>query len=221
MRNLFAESPELVRRLSRIAADVWGCDPYEDDDGTRWPLAMPLMGVVTAFHPEDGNHAVQLAEPMDSIGPDAVPPARLLHGMRDMTEPMPWRHACERAHALVQAACALPHTRQPEDEEIAFSHLMEEQWAMADGDGIRITVMRFMDEHAEPVVEPPFWNVVVWLDERPILNEEVEHWHALKAYEEAIRLWQIFEGASEPLRAMVRAYGWKETSRRFKEAYSG
>ena len=208
MRNLYAESPELVRRCSRIAADVWGCAPYEDDDGTRWPLAMPLMGVVTAFHPEDGNHAVQLAEPMDSIGPDAVPPARLLHGMRDMTEPMPWRHACERAHALVQAACALPHTRQPEDEEIAFSHLMEEQWAMADEDGIRVTLMRFMDEDAEPVVEPPFWNVVVLLDGIPVTNREVRHWHASYARTVAARLFNVFDGVGPSLRVLADAQGW-------------
>ena len=222
MHDLFATASDHERRLSRIAAEVWNCAPYNDHDGTRYPIAMRIMGVTTAWHPEDahGIHAVQCADAPGVHG-DAGTPATVLHGSRDITPPMPWRHACERVEALVRAVCALPSTRPPEDEEIVFSHLMEEQWAMADGDGIRITVMRFMDEHAEPVVEPPFWNVVVWLDERPILNEEVEHWHALKAYEEAIRLWQIFEGASEPLRAMVRAYGWKETSRRFKEAYSG
>lgn len=221
MRNLYAESPELVRHLSRIAADVWGCAPYEDDGGTRWPLAMPLMGIVTAFHPSDSTHAVQLATPLDSIGTDANPPARLLHDMRDMTAPLPWRHACERAHALACAACPLPlpASRPPEDSEIVFGHYMQDHWALDDGDGIRITLMRFMNEDAEPVTDAPFWNVVVWLDERPILNQEVEHWHALNAYEEAVRLWHIFEGASEPLRAMVSAYGWAETVRRFKEAY--
>lgn len=216
MRNLYAESPELVRHLSRIAADVWGCAPYEDDDGTRWPLAMPLMGVITAFHPEDGTHAVQLAEPMDSLSAGATPDARLLHGMRDMTKPMPWRHACERAHALVRASCPLPSTRPPEDEEIAFSHLLETQWAMADGDGIRITVMRFMDEDAEPVTDPPFWNVVVWLDDKPVMNREVGYWQVSHARTLAARLFDVFEGSGASLRALADAHGWSTIMKRFR-----
>jgi hypothetical protein len=209
MHDLFATASEHERRLSRIAAEVWNCAPYTDHDGTRYPLAMQIMGITTAWHPEDahGIHAVQCADAPGVHG-DAGTPATVLHGSRDITPPMPWTDACRHAHALVRAACALPSTRPPEDEEIAFSHLMEDHWAMADEDGIRVTLMRFMDEDAEPVTDPPFWNVVVLLDGIPITNREVRRWHASYARTVAARLFNVFEGSGRSLRALADTQGW-------------
>ena len=209
MHDLFATASDHERRLSRIAAEVWNCAPYNDHDGTRYPIAMRIMGVTTAWHPGDphGTHAVQCADAPGVHG-DAGTPATVLHGSRDITPPMPWRTACERVEALVRAACALPSTRPPADEEIMFSHLMEEQWAMDDSGGIRVTVMRFMDENAEPVVEPPFWNVVVLLDGIPVTNREVRRWHASYARTVAARLFNVFDGVGPSLRVLADAQGW-------------
>lgn len=220
MHDLFATASEPERHLSGIAADVWGCDPYTDHDGTRYPLAMRIMGVTTAWHPEDahGIHAVQRAQLMQSVDTHPNPPATVMHGTRDLTPPLPWRHACERVHTLVRAACPLPlpPNRPPEDLEIVFGHLMEDHWAQADGDGIRVKLMRFMDGHADPVTDPPFWNVVVWLDGKLVMNREVYRWHASHALTVAARLFNVFEGAGPSLRVLADMEGWAAVMRRFR-----
>ena len=217
MNDLFATASEHERHLSRVAADVWHCTPYVEHDGTRYPLAMEIMGKVTAFHPADvsGIHAVQCID-ADAVQTHADPPATVLHSTRDLTPPLPWRHACERVEALVSVACPLPHNRPPEDTQIVFGHLMEDHWALTDGSGIRVKVMRFMDTDAEPVADPPFWNVVVWLDGKPVTNREVQRWHAVHALTVATRLFNVFENTGPALRAFADTEGWAAVMRRFR-----
>lgn len=222
MRDLFANASEFERHLSRVAADVWGCAPYTDTDGTRYPLAASIMGITTAFHPGNrlGIHAVQVLGFPSDLTPDEHdnPPATVLHSMyATAPAPMPWRHACEQVHALVQHECPLPFEgNEPIDVQIAFQHALTDQIAFYDGDGLRVDILRFMNEDNEPTAGPPFWNVVVWVDEKPVANMEIPRPNLMHARAAALREYNTFKGTAPAIRRFADAQGWGAVMRFFE-----
>ena len=222
MQDLFATASDFEQHLSRVAAEVWSCAPYIDNEGTRYPLAMGAAGIVTAWHPSDatGIHAVQVVDLPSDLAPDEQdnPPATVLHTMyATAPAPMPWRHACEQVHALVQQAVPLPFEgNKPTDVGTAFRHAQTDQLAFTDGAGMRVDVRRLLDGDFKPTTGPPFWGVCVWVDEKPVAGWEVFRPSVTHARAAALRHYQMFEGTATDIRRIADARGWGAVMRYFR-----